>query len=169
LSQLNEGVSLNQLASQAQVERDELSRVLHALSLADLVEVRTVQVGRKVVVLETDPQLTLQLRGAADAADCPFAMKVVRDRLSLQLVLKRQKPDVVVVALDTEVGQQVAQELLSHERELVWLGIVSQSDQADAWRDRVDEVLLRPFDTQELFNAIEQTWARRQEAMWAGV
>jgi CheY-like chemotaxis protein len=169
LSQLNEGVSLQQLAGQLQWDHEEARRVLYALTLADLVEAKTVEMGRKVVVLETDPHVTQQLREAADAPGCPLVVKVVRDRLSLQLILKRQHPDIVVLALDNDLGQQVAHELTQQDLDVVCLGIVSQEGQAAPFSNRMDGLLKRPFGVNELFRAIEHAWARRHEAACAGV
>jgi hypothetical protein len=168
LSQVSEGTSLTTLTEQTQVEREELRRVLWALTLADLVEAKAVETGRKVVVLETDPQLTLQLREAAAARDCPLALRVVRDRLSLQLLLKRQHPDVLVIALDSDVGQQVAHELAQHDDVRVWVGIVSHDGQAASVRERIAAQLQRPYSPSELFEAIEQAWTRRHDAACVG-
>jgi DNA-binding response OmpR family regulator len=133
------------------------------------VEAKAVKTGRKVVVLETDPQLTQQLREAAEDPGCPLVVRVVRDRLSLQLVLKRQRPDVVVIALDSDAGQQVAHELAQHDDERVWVGIVSHEGQAAPLRDRLSVQLRRPYSAQELFQAIETAWTRRHEPACANV
>jgi hypothetical protein len=169
LSQINEAVSLNELAASLQWGKDEARRVLYALVLADLVEARAVQAGRKVAVLEPDPHVTLQLRRAAESPQCPCTLKVVRDRLSLQLILKRQRPDVIVVALDTEVGQQVAQELLGSTAGAVWVGVVSEDEQAEEFVDRLDGLLGRPFDSEQLFEAIELACRRRRDSAFSAV
>ncbi len=169
LSQLNDGAALNDVAASSNWDEEETRRVLYAMQLADLVESKTVQLGQRVVVLETDPQMTLQLRQVAESSDCPLVLKVVRDRLSLQLVLKRQHPDVIVVALDTEIGQQFCQEMFSQPSSLVWVGVVTDEAQADAFQDRLDGTLTRPFDVSDLINTVEQACARRREGACAGV
>jgi AmiR/NasT family two-component response regulator len=84
-------------------------------------------------------------------------------------LLKRQQPDLVVVALDSDIGQQVAQDMIAQNSQLVWLAIVSQDDEANAVRDQVDGVLVRPFTVHDLLNAIEQALDGRHEAACATV
>jgi DNA-binding NarL/FixJ family response regulator len=137
--------------------------------LADLVDVKVVQAGRKVVVLEPDPHVTLELRRAAELPECPCSLKVVRDRLSLQLILKRQRPDVIVVALDSEIGQQAAQELIESHANIVWIGVASNDDQALEVVEQLDGLLRRPFDAEQLFQAINQACGRRDDSACSAV
>jgi len=154
LAQLNEPSSLGQLVQVTQVPADEARRVLHGLVLTDLVEAKLVSTGRKVIVLEVDPQATVRLRDAAQRADCPVALKVVRDRLSLQLLLKRQRPDVLVVALDTEVGQQILRDYRAELNDVAWIGIDSAA--AESAQAAVHLLLPRPYELADLFAAVEQ-------------
>jgi CheY-like chemotaxis protein len=169
LSQVNEAMSLADIAASLRWDEDEAHRVLYALVLADLVDVKVVQAGRKVVVLEPDPHVTLQLRRAAELPECPCSLKVVRDRLSLQLILKRQRPDVIVVALDSEVGQQAAQELIESHANIVWIGVASNDDQALEVVEQLDGLLRRPFDAEQLFQAINQACGRRDDSACSAV
>ncbi len=167
MTQLNEPLTAADLAGCLQGNLDETRRVLHALTLADLAEVREVSVHQKVVVLEPDPQMTVQLRQAAQDAECPFSLKVVRDRLSLQLLLKRQRPEVIVVALDSEVGQQVVEESAQALAETRWIGIVSDESEAAGVRDRCERLLTRPYSIDELFLAVAEVLTTRHEAACA--
>lgn len=155
LSQLTEDTTLSDLATRMSCDRDEARRVLHAMLLADLVEVRTVANSHKVVVLDPDPKMTLNLRNASQAQDCPFSLKVVRDRLSLQLVLRRQSPDVVVIAVDHEVGQEAVGEFDETLSQFKWVAICDSQDAA-AWESRCAAVVSRPYQTDDLFAAIQR-------------
>jgi hypothetical protein len=162
LSQINEPISLNDLTRALHWDEDEARRVLFALQLADLIEVKGAQTGRKVVVVEPDPHVTLQLRRIAESPSCPVTLKVVRDRLSLQLICKRQQPDVIVIALDNDLGQQIAKEMMSSSTQLVLVGVVSDDEQAEPFVDRLDGLLGRPFDAEQLFQAVETACSRRE-------
>jgi CheY-like chemotaxis protein len=160
MTQMNEPITIADLAGTLNMSVDEARRVLHSLSLADLVEVRVQRTSPKVVMLEVDPQMTLQLRQAAQDPDCPYTLKVVRDRLSLQLWLKRQRPDVLVVALDTEVGQQVAAEFKGTLNDVAWVGIQdSEGDRDDQDTSHVSTRIARPYTIESLWQTLESCLA----------
>lgn len=157
ISLLAEPASLADLAQRASLPDSEIERVLMGFILADLVEVKSQTNGERVVVLETDPQMALRLREAATADGCPYALKVVRDRLSLQLVLKRQKPDVLVLALDSELGQQLLDELPRDKtydlQDIIWLGIGGERS-SDWSPSQTPGCLPRPYTLEELFEFV---------------
>ena len=77
----------------------------------------------------------------------------MRDRLSLQLVLRRQKPDVIVLAVDHEVGEQVFNEFRETYQDAKWFVICGQ-DQVDAWNSRCSDVVTRPYEVDDLLTSI---------------
>ena len=149
-------------------ETDEVRRVLYGLWLADLIDVQTRTAGHCAVVLETDTAMALQLREYAAAEPAPWNLKVVRDRLSLQLVLKRHRPDVMVVSVDSEAGCRAVEEILHWQtRELSQrrLGGSGQRGQPSPgelsleWSAR----LARPYAASELFETFS---TRVQQQEW---
>ena len=154
LGQLNSPIPLTELADSLEGEPGEIARALHAFVLADLVEVKEVRAGVKVVVLETEPQMTLKLREVAQDAECPCVLKVVRDRLSFQLLLKRQVPDVIAVAVDTEVGQQVWRDYGQQLSDVAWLALGTPGT-ADVSLSQAFQALERPYTIEELLEAVQ--------------
>lgn len=166
MSFLAEPRSLAELAEQVSWETDEVRRVLYGLWLADLIEVQTRTAGHCAVVLETDTAMALQLREYA-AADGSWNLKVVRDRLSLQLVLKRHRPDVMVVAADSEAGCQAVREIL-HSRvvdltQVAWVALGSEDalpgELSVEWSAR----LPRPYAASELLETLDQIQQKEPE------
>ncbi len=167
MSSLAEARSLTELAEQMSWETDEVRRVLYGLWLADLVDVQTRVAGHCAVVLETDTAVALRLREAASTTDCPWNLKVVRDRLSLQLVLKRHRPDVLVVSVDSEVGCRAMEEI-QHlaNRELsstCWIALGPEepapSEPSFEWSAR----LVRPYTADDLFETLERVHQQKSE------
>jgi hypothetical protein len=165
MSQLSEPVSFQELNTRLEWPPQELDRVLHALTLADLVEAKPLTQGQRVLVLETDPQMLVALRDAANAPGYPFAMKVVRDRLSLQLVLKRSRPDLFVVAMDSEVGVQVVEELMKDPslQDVIWIGIGSTLPTIGSLSERFHTWLLRPFTPEQFQTTLADAWAHQNQ------
>lgn len=161
LALLNDPISLLEMVDKLDWAAGEVSRVLQALVLADLVEVKTVTAGPTVVVLDPDPRMTLQLRQLAGSSDCPFTLKVVRDRLSFQLVLRRQPPDIAVLAFDYEIGRQVVSEFSEALDDVKVLGIGSVVSPGDT---SCQAKISRPYRVDDLFSLIQQLYAETSPA-----
>ena len=161
---LGEPISIPDLAMKLGWGADEVCRVLRGFELADLVERQQGIRGRRVVILETDREAAVQLRDATQQNEYGHSIKVVRDRLSLQLVLKRNKPDAIVLAVDSELGQQVCRELRENAQAfdgVRWLSIYGEHQ--EVW-GHWDAVLHRPYEVSSLFEALEAIFEESQEA-----
>ncbi len=103
---LSEPQTVSELAGKLNWERDEVRRVLHGFILAELVESRRETALAKVVVFEPDPTIARQTRATLGDGDDRYGVKVVRDTLALQLLLKRSSPDAVVFAADSDASRE---------------------------------------------------------------
>ncbi len=111
LKLLSEPQSLAGLAERTGWEPLEVRRVLFGMSLADLVGRQTRTQTHTVLALEPDPESARQLRELLTGAESSLTAKVVRDRLALQLVLRRTTPDLVIFAGDTKESAKFIAEL----------------------------------------------------------
>ena len=157
VSCLGDAISVNDLSAKLGWEHDEVHRVLVGFEMVDFIERQVGEPGKRVVVLETDTEAAMSLREAAQTNQDACSLKVVRDRLSLQLVLKRHRPDVIVIAVDSELGQQVCRELREMPQSslegIQWIGIYAQGQ--DVW-GQWDQVLHRPYAVENLFQSIDE-------------
>jgi hypothetical protein len=147
-------------------------RVLHGLVLADWVHADGKGRARTVLALETDPTGTQQLREMLGSATERYVGKVVRDRLGMQLLMKRARPDAVLLALDCGENWLLASEM-RRSKEFTgskMIGILpsgaSAPNGSDAPRDptrlNLDAVLQRPYSAEQLAQTLDQLFAQSQ-------
>ncbi|MCA9212983.1 MAG: response regulator [Planctomycetales bacterium] len=94
---LGELHSLAQVAQKLGCEQSEAMRVLYALTKAELVEVKRVAAKPLVVLFEPDADRAGQLKAELEREDVAFDVKVAREKLALQLLLKKSVPDALVL------------------------------------------------------------------------
>lgn len=168
LSQLNDPVSSADLAQRLGFERDEVRRVLYGLVQAELVECREQTAALTVFALEHDANGAQTLRGLLAGGSGGCTGRVVRDQLGLQLLLKRSKPDAVLMAVDTKEFRALAQKIrkaaggdLDH---VCWVAILPDSNDKDGKKNGTvpagfDAVLKRPYTEGDVVEALESTIA----------
>jgi len=100
-----------ELADQLQWDVDEVTRVLEGFSWAELIDARTTMHHESFVVLEPDPTSATEVRQALSTQTCNYDGKVIRDRLALQLILKRSTPNCLFFAADSPAACQAVREL----------------------------------------------------------
>jgi CheY-like chemotaxis protein len=88
------------VAQRAGVDVAEAAVVVHGLELAAQVERRQVAARGSILVLEDDPETARVFQHVLGAEGTGYQLKVVRDRVGAQLLLRRGKFDVVMLALD---------------------------------------------------------------------
>lgn len=98
---LSEPRSVEELQKRLGWERQELRRVLAGFVAADILECKRDESEGKFVAYETNSVAAAQLRSGLKQASGQFVGKIVRDTLTLQLLVKRSKPDAVFFAVDT--------------------------------------------------------------------
>jgi CheY-like chemotaxis protein len=98
---LSEPRSVDELQKRLGWEREELRRVLAGFVSADILECKRDESEGKFVAYETNTVAAAQLRSGLKKESGRFVGKIVRDTLTLQLLVKRTRPDAVFIAVDT--------------------------------------------------------------------
>jgi CheY-like chemotaxis protein len=164
LNVLSEPKDAQQLTQALGWNADEVRQVLHGFELAELVERRAPVNRGQLVIYEPDPQHAQKLREVLESADNRYSGKVVRDKLALQLVLRRTIPHTLVFAGDDPtvcamLGKWLAQEApqLQHVSRIVLSN--AQGTLAE-WSERlgfrIDGLLKRPVSSQQLFASLDK-------------
>jgi hypothetical protein len=164
LNLLSSPRGVGDLADQLQWDADEVIRVLDGFVLAELVEQRERVHSESFVAFEPDPNHATQLRNSLATAPCSYEGKVVRDRLALQLVLKRSIPECLFFAADSPESCKVIHELRSSGHPALgsirWIAIGSDRNSDGSpvdWPGRLgfapDEIMPRPC-TGELIHRV---------------
>lgn len=97
-------VTAQQIAQQLDWPVEEARRVLHGFELAELVEPSQAEQITQVVCIISDPELAQKFESTFDASRESIAGKVVGDWMALRLILRRQRPDVLVIDMSEPVA-----------------------------------------------------------------
>lgn len=161
IGMLTEEVSVDDLTRQCGLDRDEVRRVLHGFVMADIVQMQQQSQTRLVFALDSDPAGSNQLREYFANNSEKYTVKVVRDRLALQLLLKRSNPDAIVLAADSDENLQLFSKLRAGQDSksadlngVKWIGIVSAAGADTA--QGFDEVLNRPYSAEQLVQLLDR-------------
>ncbi|MEM8670015.1 MAG: response regulator [Planctomycetota bacterium] len=180
LNVLAEPKDADQLAATLSWEPDEVRQVLDGFVRAELVEQREQAVSGQFVVFEPDANEAQVLRRSLDQSDQRYNGKVVRDKLALQLVLKRSVPHTLVFAGDNDATCELVQQLFAtdnpkaaHVKRVAIHGD-SENQQID-WHQRVGfephDVVSRPCTAELLFRTMDRLFegGSEQPSVPAGV
>ena len=160
LSKISEPLTVNEIAGQVGFGELEVRRVLHGMQLAELVERQERLETRSVVALEHDAEGGQILRSLLSAGARGYSGRVVRDQLGMQLLMKRSRPDVVLIAQDSEDFQKVAEQTREDDGPLgvrvPWVAILPKDDSGryDEIARKFDAVLHRPFNQQQVVDVL---------------
>lgn len=154
LSKISEPLTCEEIAGRLGFAQDEVRRVLHGMELAELVERQERANTRSVVALEHDADGGQVLRGLLSAGARGYSGRVVRDQLGLQLLLKRSRPDAILIAQDSDELQGLAQQLRNgnNGNDVPWIAILPESSNGAG--ENFDAVLTRPYTQQQVVDAL---------------
>jgi CheY-like chemotaxis protein len=156
LGQLAEPTSSRDLATRLGLPHDEVRRVAHGMVLAELVECTEQAATQTVFALEHDPGAAQLLRSMLTGGSERYSGRVVRDQLGLQLLLKRSKPDAVVMAVDNDDFRELAARLRANEHlDLGGVRWVAITDDAANKLKGFDAVLHRPYKKEDIEEALD--------------
>lgn len=99
---LSEPVSVPQMAKQLGWPEEEVQRVVHGFELAELVEPCQTANTTKVFGVITDSQLGHDIGSFLKTNRQEVSGRIVRDWLALKLLLKRRRPDVLLIELNED-------------------------------------------------------------------
>jgi CheY-like chemotaxis protein len=168
LNVLSEPKNARELGESLGWNLDEVRQVLRGFTVAELVEERKQTVEGQFLVFEPDAGAAQALRSSLEESANRYAGKVVRDKLALQLVLKRSVPHTLVFSADDiQVCQVVRQMFATQNRKAAAIrriAISSETLTAAGWRDRIGfephDVVARPVTAELLFESIDRVFAQ---------
>ncbi|MCR9291076.1 MAG: response regulator [bacterium] len=144
---------------------DEVHQVLQGFELAELVERRKNAVSGQFVVFEPNSDHAHDIRESLEESDNRYSGKVVRDKLALQLVLKRSVPHTLVFAGDEPTSCDLMRRIFASDdpRAAQIKRVVMTSRQDVDWNEElgfhVDATLNRPCAAESLFQIMDQLLA----------
>lgn len=167
LNILSDRHSAADVAQSAGCSLEETTRVLAGMVRAELVERTERALSRQVVVFQADPVVAGKLRESLGSDGVRYDGKVVRDRLALQLVLRRGQPDAFVFDLSADDSWTLVRELQSSvaSSEVKWLGLIPSDVDEREFHHRLGEhgldfdgLLAQPYEPASLFAALDDAF-----------
>lgn len=166
LSSVSEPLTAEGLAQKLGADVDETRRVLQGLSLAELVDRQIGGKSRSIVVLDSDASAARSLRQKLDEQGNRYSVKIVRDQLAVQLLVKRSRPDALIVPLDSDEEREFANSIQKHlstqDVQAKWIGVyTADAEQQPAdWDPPVfcDEVIRRPYEAEQILTALDRVF-----------
>ncbi|MCG8650514.1 MAG: DUF4388 domain-containing protein, partial [Pirellulales bacterium] len=165
LNVLSEPKDAGELAQTLSWQMDEVHQVIEGFEMAELVERRVQAVAGQFVIFEPDAAAAQSLRASLEESDNRYAGKVVRDKLALQLVLKRSLPHTLIFAGDDPATCELIGKLFetSHPKaaavKRIAITAAEQTEPID-WQARVgftpDEFVPRPCTAELLFRSMDR-------------
>ncbi len=142
--------------------------VARGLELAGLLEPRSQAAGGSILVIEEDPESVRVLQAALGPDGEQCQLKFVRDKVGAQLLLRRNRFDVVIMALDRPDQEPFFQTCKESAPETTrFVGIVSISDEQELVRlDEMglDGALHRPLVDPDIRSTIKHLLGSRELA-----
>lgn len=137
----------------------EAADVARGLELAGLIERREAATGASVLVIDDDPESARLIHSALGPEGSGCQLKMVRDRVGAQLLMRRQRFDLILIGLDRpdqEPMLRACRELCPEMTRVV--GLVGLSDEEEL--SRLDEmgldgILHRPLAEADLNATID--------------
>lgn len=156
---LDGSASLGTAAQQAGLPLPSAAAVAAGLELAGLVERREPQgTGAATLVLEDDAEAVRVINQALGADGLGLQLKVVKDRVSAQLLLRRNKFDLVLLDLDGPDQEAFYRSAKQSAPSARFVGLISLQDEAQLERlDQMglDAIATRPLSEAELVPAVK--------------
>jgi CheY-like chemotaxis protein len=165
LSVLESPRSPETVAEEIGLPEDEVIRVLDGLLLAEWIHATTQSQARQVLVLEDDPASAQMLRELFPPDSPNYTGRVVRDELGLQLLIKRNQPDAVLLSLDDESHRELAVSLRAAEnlKASKFIGLTSPESEREAAKLELDALVERPFDALAVLETLDGLFAEAGE------
>lgn len=147
---------------------DEVRQVLNGFVVAELVEERQQSVPGQFVAFEPDSGQAQSLRSSLEESDNRYAGKVVRDKLALQLLLKRAVPHTLIFSADDDQVCQIVRQMFATQNpkaaSVRRIALCRDSGQDTDWHSRVGfqphDVLSRPCTADSLFASMDRVFAQ---------
>jgi DNA-binding response OmpR family regulator len=163
---------LTAIAREMGLELPEVALVARGFELAGLVERRSAPTGASVLVLEDDHDSVRLIQDALGPAGKGYQLKVVRDRVAAQLLLRRNKFDLVLMALDRPDQEQFYRfskgQAPATTRFVGILAIRSEGELVRLDAMGLDGILHRPLTSDDLVETVNHLLEGEGLAVGAG-
>lgn len=147
------------VATRAGMALSEAIAVARGLELAGMVERRSPLVNSSILVLDEDPETTLLAQRVLGPEGEGFQVKVVRDRVGAQLLLRRSAFDLVILPMDRPEHEAFYQTLRGQTSAGTrYAGIVGLHEEGELARldaMGLDGVLHRPLSESDLRSTVK--------------
>jgi CheY-like chemotaxis protein len=160
---------LRDIARQAGLDAADVAMTVCGLELAGLVERRTPSSTEAILALDDDPETIRLIQRVLGQEGTRHQLKVVRDRVAAQLLLRRQVFNLVILALDRPdqeaFFQACKQQNTGGSR---FIGIASIEDENELARldaMGLDGVLYRPVSESDLLTTVKHLLTRESATM----
>lgn len=161
--------SLAETARQAGLDLADAALCVRGLELAGLVERRAAPAGDSILVLEDDPETAQVVQRVLGPEGINSQLKLVRDRVAAQLLLRRQSFNLMVMALDRPdqeaFFQTCKQQYAASTRFIGIANIEEESELARLDAMGLDGVLHRPVSEADLLATVNHLLRRDREAV----
>jgi CheY-like chemotaxis protein len=160
--------SLEDLARQAGLDLKDVVVTVRGLELAGLVERRTPSTADSILVLDDDAETVRVVQRGLGPEGTNHQLKLVRDRVAAQLLLRRQAFNLMIMAIDRPEQEAFfracKQQNAAGTR---FIGIATIEDESELSRldaMGLDGVLHRPVSEADLLATVKHLLAREREA-----
>ncbi len=165
MNSLAEPKDVNELAETLGWDIDEVRQVLSGFVMAELVEQRAQSVAGQFLVYEPNSNKAQAIRDSLEESDGRYEGKVVRDKLALQLVLKRSVPHTIVFSVSDDESCRLMKQLFATKNpkaasvKRIALVEAGQDPQSVEWIGLVgfypSKTIANPFTASELFEVLD--------------
>jgi hypothetical protein len=102
------------VAQRAGLDLDEVVPVIRGLEMAGLAEPKTAMAQALIILLEDDPRTVALVQGVLGPEGEGYPLKHVRDRVAVQLLLRRNPSALVLMAIDHDEQEALYQAMKEH-------------------------------------------------------
>ncbi|RUL82000.1 response regulator [Tautonia sociabilis] len=142
--------------------------IVRGLELAGLLERRAAATGAAVLVVDDDPEAARQVQATLGPEGMGCLLKIVRDKVGAQLLLRRQRFDLVIIALDRPELDGLLRSCREHcppsTRFVGLAGLIDEDELNRLDEMGLDGILHRPLAESDL-NATVEHLLRRPDAV----
>lgn len=163
--------ALKEVARQAGMDLADVVATVRGLELAGLVERRAPSSSEAILVLDDDPETVRLIQRVLGPAGTNHQLKIVRDRVAAQLLLRRHAFSLVILALDRPDQEgffrACKQQNAAGARFIGIAGIEDETELARLDAMGLDGVLHRPLSESDLVATVKHLLTQERAAMAA--
>jgi DNA-binding response OmpR family regulator len=152
-------MSLADVATQVGLTIEATADIARGLEQAGLVERRSASAGASILVVDDDPEAARTIQSSLGPEGRGCQVKVVRDKVGAQLLLRRQRFELVIIALDRPDHEAFLRACREHCPESSrFVGIAGLTDEEELNRldsMGLDGILHRPLSESDLIATVD--------------